>query len=295
MCNYKQNNNDNKSRLWIWIVLAIIGVIAAWGLSWWLIKKNIDCSTERGTFGDMFGAVNALFSGLAFAGLIVTLLYQKEELKLQREELAQTREELKGQREEFEEQNKTMKRQRFENTFFNMLSLQQEIVANISFDEVKHIFDFNSHAHDKQRISYNGRALFREMYLNLKVSIDKNHSYQGVIDAIKANNYGVYSYISATTRFDHYFRHLYRIFKYVDTSDLILDDERYEYACIVRSQLSDYELVMLFYNCLSTNGKDKFKPLIERYSIFNNLRVELLAKNEHKEAYAKTAYNRYAE
>ena len=133
MCNYKQNNNDNKSRLWIWIVLAIIGVIAAWGLSWWLINKIIDCSTERGTFGDMFGAVNALFSGLAFAGLIVTLLYQKEELKLQREELKDTRNELNAQKLEFQEQNKTMKRQRFENTFFNMLSLQQEIVANLSF------------------------------------------------------------------------------------------------------------------------------------------------------------------
>ena len=287
MCKDKLNNEESKSRLWIWIIIAIIGVIALWGLSWILIDKYIDSSTDQGTFGDKFGAVNALFSGLAFAGLIATLLYQREELKLQRKELNE-------QKLEFREQNKTLKRQRFENTFFNMLSLQQEIVANISFDEVKTIFDFNTHTQDEQRTSYNGRSLFREMYLNLKVSIDKKQFYQGVKGAIQANNYSAYSYISATTRFDHYFRHLYRIFKYVDTSDLILDDERYEYICIVRSQLSDYELVMLFYNCLSTNGKDKFKPLIERYSIFNNLRVELLAKNEHKEAYAKTAYNRYA-
>ena len=34
----------------------------------------------RGTFGDMFGAVYALFSGLAFTGLIVTLIMQHEEL-----------------------------------------------------------------------------------------------------------------------------------------------------------------------------------------------------------------------
>lgn len=295
MCKDKLNNEETKSRLWIWIIIAIVGVIAMWGLSWWGINKFIDEPTNQGTFGDMFGAVNALFSGLAFAGLIVTLLYQKEELKLQREELAQTREELKGQREEFEEQNKTMKRQRFENTFFNMLSLQQEIVANISFDEVKTIFDFNTHTQDEHRTSYNGRALFRELYLNLKVSIDKKHSYQGVKGAIQANNYGVYSYISATTRFDHYFRHLYRIFKYVDTSDLIPDDERYEYACIVRSQLSDYELVMLFYNCLTSNGRAKFKPLIEKYSVFNNLRFELLAKANDKEEYAQEAYNRFTE
>lgn len=288
MCKDKLNNEETKSRLWIWIIIAIVGVIAMWGLSWWSINKFIDEPTNQGTFGDMFGAVNALFSGLAFAGLIATLLYQREELKLQRKELNE-------QKLEFREQNKTLKRQRFENTFFNMLSLQQEIVANISFDEVKTIFDFNAHTRDEQRTSYNGRALFRELYLNLKVSIDKKHAYQGVKDAIKANNYGVYSYISATTRFDHYFRHLYRIFKYVDTSDLIPDDERYEYACIVRSQLSDYELVMLFYNCSTSNGREKFKPLIEKYVIFNNLREELLANVEHKKLYADTAYDKCAE
>jgi len=297
MCKDKSNNKDSaesKNDLWKTLLFAGLAVFAIWLLSWILIDVFI-ADSDRGTFGDKFGAINALFSGLAFAGLIVTLLYQKEELKLQREELAQTREELKGQREEFEEQNKTMKRQRFENTFFNMLSLQQEIVANISFDEVITIFDFEAHTQNKQRTSYNGRALFREMYLNLKVSVDKDRYYKGVKEAIQANNYSVYSYISSTTRFDHYFRHLYRIFKYVDSSDLITDEERYDYTCIASSQLSDYELVMLFYNCLSANGKDKFKPLIERYSIFNNLRVELLAKSEHKEAYEKKAYDRYAE
>lgn len=285
MCKDKLNNEETKSRLWIWIIIAIVGVIAMWGLSWWGINKFIDEPTNQGTFGDMFGAVNALFSGLAFAGLIATLLYQREELKLQRKELNE-------QKLEFREQNKTLKRQRFENTFFNMLSLQQEIVANISFDEVKTIFDFNAHTQDEQRTSYNGRSLFREMYLNLKVSIDKKQFYQGVKGAIQANNYSAYSYISATTRFDHYFRHLYRIFKYVDTSDLITEDERYDYACIIRSQLSDYELVMLFYNCLTTNGREKFKPLIEKYTIFNNLRTELLANNQDANAYSAIAFNR---
>lgn len=296
MCKNKLNNEETKSRLWIWIIIAIVGVIAMWGLSWWGIIKFIDEPTNQGTFGDMFGAVNALFSGLAFAGLIVTLLYQKEELKLQREELKETRNELNAQKLEFQEQNKTMKRQRFENTFFNMLSLQQEIVANLSYDEVERVMDFSNPLNNNVKHTiYNGRTIFREMYLNLTVSIPDNHSYMGIKRAIEANDYGVYSYISSTTRFDHYFRHLYRIFKYVDSTELIEDNERYDYACIVRSQLSDYELVMLFYNCLTANGRAKFKPLIEKYAIFNNLREELLADSEHKNLYKETAYNRYAE
>ena len=92
---------------------------------------------------------------------------------------------------------------------------------------------------------------------------------------------------------DHYFRHLYRIYKFVDTSCLIEDDERYEYTCIIRSQLSEYELVMLFYNCLTPNGREKFKPLIEKYSVFKNLRYELLAKPRDREEYAQSAYKRF--
>ena len=300
MCKDKTNKEETKSRLWIWIVVAIIGVLAAWGLSWWLINKNIDCSTERGTFGDMFGAVNALFSGLAFAGLIVTLIYQKEELKLQREELRETRNELNAQKLEFQEQNKTMKRQRFENTFFNMLSLQQEIIANLSYE---YYASPNIRPHNiPEEIFYkgapkgqlHGRETFEGIYKHAIIEYNGARHADGIIKILKQNGYIAYPVISVTTRFDHYFRHLYHIYKFVDTSDLIEDSERYDYACIIRSQLSDYELVMMFYNCLTANGRDKFKPLIEKYAVFNNLRLELLAKVTDKEEYAQGAYNRFA-
>lgn len=311
MCNDKHNNEETKSQLWIWIIIAIVGVIALWGLSWILIDKYIDSPTGQGTFGDKFGAVNALFSGLAFAGLIVTLLYQKEELKLQREELAQTREELKGQREEFEEQNKTMKRQRFENTFFNMLSLQQEIVTKLSYtwkhkQKTGKINPFGAYEYDFVESKYMGREVFEALYNEPDVKLkDSNQSYNGGIKSIIKNK-GIVEFenICDISNLDHYYRHLYRLFKYVDSSPLITktkdDDkdeyeERYDYACIIRSQLSDYELVMLFYNCLTANGLAKFKPLIEKYSIFNNLRIELLADIEHKKLYDETAYNRYTE
>lgn len=298
MCKGKQNIKEIKSRLWIWIALAIIVVIVMWLMSWWLLNKTIDSPTDRGTFGDMFGAVNALFSGLAFAGLIATLLYQKEELKLQREELVQTREELKGQREEFEEQNKTMKRQRFENTFFNMLSLQQEIVANLSYEYYvnPNICPPNTPPEQFYGMSHkgqlHGRDVFEGMYKRAIIDYHGRRFADGVCNILRNFGHQAYSNIVATTRFDHYFRHLYRIYKYIDASDLIADDERYDYACIIRSQLSDYELVMLFYNCLTANGREKFKPLIEKYTIFNNLRTELLANHQDVNAYHATAFNR---
>jgi hypothetical protein len=48
-----------------------------------------------GTFGESFGGLNSIFSGLAFIGLVYTILMQSKELSLQRKELELTRIELK--------------------------------------------------------------------------------------------------------------------------------------------------------------------------------------------------------
>ena len=50
------------------------GVVVAWLLVpiiFWLQTNTV---AVAGPFGDMFGAINALFSGLAFAGLLLALL-----------------------------------------------------------------------------------------------------------------------------------------------------------------------------------------------------------------------------
>lgn len=62
-------------------------------------------------FGDSFGGVNSLFSGLAFAGIIYTILLQRKELQLQREELAETREVLKRSAEAQEKSEKAFNKQ----------------------------------------------------------------------------------------------------------------------------------------------------------------------------------------
>jgi len=46
---------------------------------------------KSGQLGDSFAITNTLFSGLAFAGIILTILLQSYELQLQRDELAEGR------------------------------------------------------------------------------------------------------------------------------------------------------------------------------------------------------------
>src|SRR5687768_4410692 len=76
------------------LVILLIIVFGVWMLSYVLIYISIE-QKNQGTFGDTFGAINSLFSGLAIAGIIYTILMQRKELRLQRKELMETRKELR--------------------------------------------------------------------------------------------------------------------------------------------------------------------------------------------------------
>ncbi|QGQ23973.1 hypothetical protein F1728_15350 [Gimesia benthica] len=89
----KEQEDDSPSPYWL--LLAAILVIAVLIIFWYSVTKLICKPEQQGQFGDMFGAANTLFSGLAFAGIIYTIWLQRTELKLQRHELQETKEELK--------------------------------------------------------------------------------------------------------------------------------------------------------------------------------------------------------
>ncbi|MCG8252216.1 hypothetical protein [Tenacibaculum finnmarkense] len=88
--------NEHKTNIGL-LTKMIFLVIIIWGASTILIFFGLDNWSNRGSFGDLFGAVNALFSGLAFAGLIYTIVLQKQDLELQRNEISLNRVELKKQ------------------------------------------------------------------------------------------------------------------------------------------------------------------------------------------------------
>ena len=97
-------------------------------------------------------------------------------------------------------------------------------------------------------------------------------------EEFKSYFWSIYSefYIKLDTHLGHYFRNLYRIIKMVDEQPFYLSKEeefkkKYFYTSIVRSQLSDYEIIWLFYNGLYEYGNEKFKPLMEKYTLLKNL------------------------
>jgi len=92
-----ETDEYGKERLNLTKILAITVplVTLLWGGMTWLLLIYSENSHE---IGDTFGAVNALFSSLAFAFLIYTSLLQQQELGLQREELKLQRQEIKDNR-----------------------------------------------------------------------------------------------------------------------------------------------------------------------------------------------------
>lgn len=99
--------------------------------------SEVSKAATRGLFGDSFGAVNALVSALAFAGMIVAFVLQRYELRLQRKELRDNRSEMRCQTLQFETQNNNLKLQRFENTFFHMLELHKQNLQEIEVQGIK--------------------------------------------------------------------------------------------------------------------------------------------------------------
>lgn len=89
-------NRLKKSRITIALFFGIVSVVLLWVyLPAYMLTEHNGNLGDAGSHGDIYGAVNALFTALAFAFLIYTSLMQREELRLQRKDLKLTREELK--------------------------------------------------------------------------------------------------------------------------------------------------------------------------------------------------------
>lgn len=91
--------------------------------------------------------------------------------------------------------------------------------------------------------------------------------------------------------FSHYFRNLYHIFKFVDSARELSEEEKKVYTNFIRSQLSDIELVCLFYNSIAKIalpgreemelGYPKMHALLNRYNILQNMNPRSLIHPKH--------------
>jgi uncharacterized membrane protein len=284
-------------RAWGWIVLAAVAMFLALIFTpsivnrWqWLTAAG---STANGAFGDQFGMTNALFSGLAFLALIITLFMQREELELQREELKDTRKVMEEQRDEFKQQVAAIRKQNFEATFFQLLRLQDQIRGAIT---IRNEHDPTvASTEGRQALTFAADALKRvlrnspptspiETFLYRRIPLEMQQQLWGKATGERASVCERYEYLSKL-RLDeplgHYFRNLYVLLKFIHEADL-KKDERDLYLRIYRAQLSQDEWMLVFYNATSAYGREKLLPLLEKHNLFQNFRRTNLADPSHR-------------
>jgi hypothetical protein len=258
-------SSSKKQIRWVVITSLIIIVGTLIGNYFLLIGNN-----DKSSIGSMFGVASALFSGLAFGGIIYTILLQRNELELQRHELRQTRE-------EFVEQNQTLKQQRFENTFFNMLNLQSQIVQGMKFRGVTGKEVIDDAANNDLKNFLNSVPFHRGITLD-QIAPDKIKKIYDYIEGYYHEKY----YDPYETHFNHYFRHLYHIFKFIYFSDLTKEEKDF-YAALARAQLSQNELLIIAFNSIiDSYGHPRFLYLMKEYDILKNFRWHHIWEVSHR-------------
>lgn len=269
-------NNINTPRLQkmsfiaIWVGFAIM--LAAIGLFLWNGTYSTSLPIDESKFGNFGSLISGIVGSIwSLAGIFLFYLalqeqrgdfetnknaltkqvealnHQVKEFKLQRQEVIQTRK-------VYEEQAETQRVQRFEMSFFHMVNLHHEIVNSM-------VLRGSNYRVDRQ-----GRDCFETLFKKVKRTYDQHkNSPENDPVRIYLDVFGDYQ-----AAIGHYFRNLYHIYKFINEADL---ENKGRYAALVRAQLSTYELLLLFYNCLSEHGIEKFKLLIEGFSVFKNLNL----------------------
>jgi Putative phage abortive infection protein len=234
---------------------------------------------KLGSLGDSFGLLTSLFTGLAFAGLLVTLQLQRQDLEKTHEELEATRKQMEFSRLDAISQSK-------ERTFFSMLEMYMNIVNELEFIGPDYLESnkmgrgsFKSYV---DLVNTNIRQLTPEEIIN------NNDTESASLIALESAYDYIYApiYEDKQAELSHYFRYLYRMFKYITDE---CSDKSELYSKILRSQFTNYELALLFYNGVSSYG-EKFKPYLEKYHIFDNLPTDILANPRHTYLYDREAW-----
>jgi len=71
---------------WLLLLGVVVIILITIGYGWW-VTKAIEKPQDEGTFGDMFGALGAAFSGLALSAVAYSIYMQRKELQLTRYEM----------------------------------------------------------------------------------------------------------------------------------------------------------------------------------------------------------------
>lgn len=205
----------------------------------------LDPFGRAGQWGDSFGALNALFAGLAFVGVLAALNIQMHAT---------------------DRQVKDYHRQRFEATYFELLNLLRDARAEAQFryssDYLKsktpdEIADRDLDSSECGRIAFK-RAIFEIVYrfksMESEAGLDKRalcRVYRGVV------------HIRFESTWSPYFRIVYTILRRIKDDKVLTAAEKVQFANLLRSQMTSYEASLAGFNALMPEANDFIDLLTE--------------------------------
>ena len=177
---------------------------------------------------------------------------QIEEFEKQKEELELTRKVYEQQYKTMVGQERIMKIQQFESNFYSLLNVYIAIKSEL-----------NNSCSDKDYF----KEKFEEIQKSYTTGWINNTVLNCHIDSIT-------SYVSIfhlhQGQLAHYFKTIYRLIKIVDSNLILNDSEKISYVKIIRSQLTDHEQLLMYYNYHSVYG-EKSKQLIYKYNLLKHV------------------------
>lgn len=246
------------------ILVTVIGLLLV--LFPWKILDGLSIGrfyldiTEYDSLATFFSGITVPFLSLSTILLLIRT-YQLQNQQLQE------------QKKQAKKQEDSLAKQQFEQRFFQMLNMHNQIVDAMDLRKT-----------DQPEIIISVKKdCIKRMYQTLKERCTKDNSIKKAIEEYNL----VQNHYKADLH--HYYTFAYRILKYINESRLIDEDEKYEYTSLFRAQFSPYELAMFFYNGLHDFGKNAY-PLLNQYSFFNNLDDTLLISKLHLGKYHDVAF-----
>lgn len=266
------SDSSKSSLFWLFVIAtAFLVVVLVAGLFW----KDSTSAMNYGTF--VGGILGPGLTFITFMALLITIV-------LQQAELADTRKELAASAKALEDQHVSLDRQNFETTFFQMLTLHNTIVNSIDLEWRNRKPTTTDAALGNLTRHAVGRDCFKQFFANYKEYYneiqeqDERQRLQSAYDKF---------WKWRQQDLAHYYRYLYNVLRFVYDYQGI--DDKLRYVKLLRAQLSDYELLMLFYTALNKNGRN-YWIYIHEYEIFDNLPPNMLIKPEHKELYSNESF-----
>lgn len=232
------------------ILLVLITIIFLWRESIFNFSNQINFE-KLNQYGNVVGGVLGSIWTLAGVLLYYGALIEQQKL--------------------LKKQSILLENQNFENSLFNL---------SVQWDRITSSLTYNNNTTNTV-----GRLCFKKYYNDFKKEYNKIKKTDLPEEEKISEAYNNF-YLKTNGYLSHYFITFYELLKHINTRCNGENDDKISYAGIVRSQITNDELILLVYNAISFDyGRKKTIELMRNYNITKRMDIAELISPEHFDLY----------